>query len=102
MSQLCRSGPSLADLETGIPLTLPPESEEVAGFFGAMLETDHVLDPVFRKNFFNDFKAIVKEFSPKEDVKVTDLEKCDFRPMYEHFERERERKKAMTKEEKKA
>ena len=38
----------------------------------------------------------------KEGIKVTSLEKCDFRPMYEHFEREREKKKAMSKEEKKA
>lgn len=30
------------------------------------------------------------------------LEKCDFKPMFEHFEREKEKKKAMTKDEKKA
>jgi DNA topoisomerase-1 len=38
----------------------------------------------------------------KEDVKVKSLDKCDFRPMFDHFEREREKKKAMTKDEKKA
>jgi DNA topoisomerase-1 len=32
---------------------------------------------------------------------VEKLAKCDFRPMFEHFEREKEKKKAMTKEEKK-
>ena len=36
-----------------------------------------------------------------ENVKIKILEKCDFKPMYEHFEREREKKKGMTKEEKK-
>lgn len=29
------------------------------------------------------------------------LSKCDFKPMFEHFEREKEKKKTMTKEEKK-
>lgn len=86
----------------GVPLTLPPESEEVAGFFGAMIETDHAKDPTFRANFFKDFKAMLNEYPPKEGVKVTSLEKCDFRDMYEYFESEREKKKAMTKEEKKA
>lgn len=107
----------------GQPLTLPPESEEVAGFYGAMLGTDHVEDKTFQANFFRDFKATLDEYPPvslvfgfgadrlrvgsradgqKEGVKVTSLEKCDFRPMYEHFEREREKKKSMTKEEKKA
>ena len=37
----------------------------------------------------------------KESVKITKLAKCDFKPMFEHFEREKEKKKAMTKEEKK-
>ncbi|RSH91761.1 DNA topoisomerase 1 [Saitozyma podzolica] len=99
----------------GVPLTLPPESEEVAGFFGAMLETDHAQDAKFRENFFKDFKEILASFPPAsfplpiskqpagwEDVKVKSLDKCDFRPMFDHFEREREKKKAMTKDEKKA
>ncbi|KAL7418378.1 DNA topoisomerase 1 [Cryptotrichosporon argae] len=86
----------------GVELTLPEESEEVAGFFGAMIETDHAQDATFRKNFFDDFKAMLEKYPPKEKVKVISLEKCDFRPMYEHFEAEKEKKKAMTKDEKKA
>jgi len=43
-------------------LTLPPESEEVAGFFAAMLETDHAQDAKFRENFFRDFAAMVEKF----------------------------------------
>ncbi|KAL0245764.1 hypothetical protein I308_104900 [Cryptococcus tetragattii IND107] len=86
----------------GVALTLPPESEEVAGFFGALLETDYAQDAKFRENFFRDFKAIVEKYPPKEDVKVRKLEKCDFRPMFEYFEKEKEKKKALTKEEKKA
>lgn len=49
---------------TGQSLTLPQESEEVAGFFGAMLETDHARDPKFRENFFKDFKEMVTEYPP--------------------------------------
>ncbi|OCF61204.1 DNA topoisomerase I [Kwoniella mangroviensis CBS 10435] len=86
----------------GVALTLPPESEEVAGFFGAMIETDHAQDAKFRENFFKDFKAMLEQYPPKENVKVKSLDKCDFKPMFEHFEREKEKKKAMTKEEKKA
>ncbi|WVW86067.1 hypothetical protein I302_108106 [Kwoniella bestiolae CBS 10118] len=86
----------------GVPLTLPSESEEVAGFFGAMIETDHAADAKFRENFFKDFQAMLDKYPPKENVKVKSLDKCDFKPMFEHFEREKEKKKAMTKDEKKA
>lgn len=48
-------------------MTLPPESEEVAGFFGAMLETDHARDEKFRDNFFRDFKDIVAKYPPVSD-----------------------------------
>lgn len=83
-------------------LTLPPESEEVAGFFAAMLETDHAQDAKFRENFFRDFKAMLAKYPPKEGVKVASLEKCDFSGMFQYFETQKEKKKAMTKDEKKA
>ncbi|KAK4684184.1 DNA topoisomerase I, partial [Tremellales sp. Uapishka_1] len=86
----------------GVPLTLPPESEEVAGFFAAMIETDHAQDAKFRENFFNDFRKVLDGHPPKEGIQVKTLEKCDFRPMYEYFESEKDKKKSMTKEEKKA
>jgi DNA topoisomerase-1 len=35
-------------------------------------------------------------------VNITDLTKCDFRPMYEHFEAEKAKKKSMTSADKKA
>ena len=43
---------------------LPPESEEVAGFYGAMLETDHAKDATFNKNFFDDWSKILKKHPP--------------------------------------
>lgn len=48
----------------GVALTLPPESEEVAGFFAAMIETDHAQDPTFRANFFRDFKQMLDKYPP--------------------------------------
>jgi DNA topoisomerase IB len=52
----------VSDVYAGVALTLPPESEEVAGFFAAMIETDHAQDAKFRENFFRDFKAILDEY----------------------------------------
>ncbi|KAI0645818.1 hypothetical protein C8Q79DRAFT_1001319 [Trametes meyenii] len=81
---------------------LPPESEEVAGFYGALLESPHAQDATFNKNFFDDFLKILKKYPPTNDIKITKFELCDFRPMYEYFESEKEKKKSMTAAEKKA
>lgn len=48
----------------GHSLTLPPESEEVAGFFAAMVETDHAQDKTFQENFFRDFKVVLEKYPP--------------------------------------
>lgn len=48
----------------GKALTLPPRSEEVAGFFAAMIETDHAKDTTFQANFFRDFKHHLDLFPP--------------------------------------
>ncbi|KAJ3567168.1 hypothetical protein NP233_g6533 [Leucocoprinus birnbaumii] len=86
----------------GKPVDLPPEAEEVAGFYGAMLETPHAQDAVFNKNFFDDWKKVMKDHPPRDGTKITSFELCDFRPMFEYFESEKAKKKAMTSEEKKA
>lgn len=84
----------------GKPVTLPPAAEEVAGFFGAMLETDHAKNPVFQKNFFTDFVEVLNE-SGGCGVDITLFDKCDFSKMYAYFDKQREEKKLMLKEEKK-
>jgi DNA topoisomerase-1 len=48
----------------GQPVDLPPEPEEVAGFFAAMLDTDHAQNDVFQANFFKDWLAILNEHPP--------------------------------------
>ncbi|KAI9359527.1 hypothetical protein BD770DRAFT_409764 [Pilaira anomala] len=82
----------------GQPISLSPEAEEVASFFAALLETDHAANPVFQKNFFEDWKEILKK-DPK-NPKITSFEKCDFRPIWQKFEKDKEAKKLMTKEQK--
>ncbi|KAF9932113.1 DNA topoisomerase 1 [Linnemannia zychae] len=84
----------------GKPITLAPPVEEVAGFFGALLFTEHAENPTFQENFFKDFAKIAKQY--KTEPAITSFKKCDFTPMYEYFQAEKEKKKAMTKEQKEA
>ncbi|KAF7288698.1 DNA topoisomerase I [Mycena chlorophos] len=85
----------------GKPVDLPPGSEEVAGFYAACIETEHAQDAKFNENFFNDFKVVLKQFPPRDGTKITKLDLCDFRPIFEHMEAEKARKKAMSAQEKK-
>ncbi|KAF2442179.1 DNA topoisomerase 1 [Karstenula rhodostoma CBS 690.94] len=95
-------------LYDGVPVTLHPEAEEVATFFGSMLNSTHnVENPTFVKNFFEDFSAILKKTGHGKDkdgktVKITSFEKCDFKPIFEWFESERVKKKSLSAAEKKA
>jgi DNA topoisomerase I len=45
-------------------IDLPLESEEVAGFYGAMLETDYAKNATFNKNFLDDWSKILKKHPP--------------------------------------
>ena len=49
---------------TGKPVNLPEEAEEVAGFYGGLLETPHAEDTVFNKNFFKDWLEVLKRYPP--------------------------------------
>lgn len=95
-------------LYDGIPVSLHPEAEEIAGFYGGMLNSTHnVENPTFNKNFFEDFVAVLDKTGHGKDkdgktVKIKKFEKCDFKPIFEHFDAERARKKALPAAEKKA
>ncbi|KAF8444645.1 hypothetical protein L210DRAFT_3530423 [Boletus edulis BED1] len=80
---------------------LPPESEEVAGFYAAMLDTDHAQDKTFNKNFFEDWLKVLKDHPPRNKINITEFDQCDFRPMFEYFEAEKAKKKALSTAEKK-
>jgi len=91
----------------GVPVTLEPEAEEVAGFFGSMLNaTHHTENPTFQKNFFMDFQDILKKTGGAKDpqgnpVEIKEFAKCDFRPIFEYYEKKRAEKKALPPAEKK-
>jgi DNA topoisomerase I len=48
----------------GNVVNLPPESEEVAQFYAALIESDHAQDAVFNKNFFRDWRAVLAKHPP--------------------------------------
>ncbi|KAJ7462350.1 DNA topoisomerase I [Mycena galericulata] len=85
----------------GKELDLPPASEEVAAFYAALIESDHAQDDKFNENFFDDWKTVLKKHPPRDGTKVTTFKLCDFRPMFEYFEAEKAKKKALTSQEKK-
>lgn len=51
-------------LHLGKLVHLSPEAEEVAGFYAALLESQHAQDAVFNKNFFEDWKTVMKQYPP--------------------------------------
>ena len=91
----------------GVSVSMHPDAEEVAGFFGGMLHsTLNVENPTFQKNFFADFTEVLKETGGATDkdgkkVHVKEFSKCDFKPIFECYEAERAKKKALSKAEKK-
>lgn len=91
----------------GVPVRMAPEAEEVAGFFGAMLNSTHnVENPTFQKNFFADFHKVLKETGgavDKDGQKVTikEFSKCDFQPIFDYYDAQRTEKKALPAAEKK-
>jgi DNA topoisomerase I len=95
-------------LYDGKPVSMHPDAEEVAGFFGSMLNSTHnVENPTFQKNFFNDFKEILKKTggatdSSGEKVAIREFVKCDFRHIFNYYDAQREAKKALPVAEKKA
>ncbi|KAK1636544.1 eukaryotic DNA topoisomerase I [Colletotrichum phormii] len=95
-------------LYDGKPVNLPIEAEEVACFFGAMLNSKHNVDnPVFQKNFFDDFKAVLKESGHATDkqgnkVDIKDFMKMDFEPIFNYYEQQSAIRKNRTAAEKKA
>lgn len=92
----------------GIPVTLHPEAEEVAGFFGAMLNSTHnVENPVFQRNFFGDFKEILNKTGGAKDkdgnpVDIKEFAKLDFKAIFDYYQAKSEARKALPPAEKKA
>jgi DNA topoisomerase I len=87
-------------LYDGVPVSMAPEAEEIAGFFGAMLHsTINVENPTFQKNFFHDFKESLKSSGGAKDkdgnkVPIKEFSKCDFKPIQEYYVNKKEEEKA--------
>ena len=92
----------------GTPVRMDPEAEEIAGFFGAMLNSTHnVENPTFQKNFFEDFTKMLKDTGGATDkegnkVHIKEFSKCDFQPIFDYYDAQRTQKKALPAAEKKA
>ncbi|KAK6914485.1 DNA topoisomerase I, catalytic core, eukaryotic-type [Dillenia turbinata] len=84
-------------LYKGEPVDLKPEEEEVATMFAVMKDTDYATKEKFIENFMTDWKKILGK-----DHIIKEFKYCDFTPIYEWHQREKEKKKQMTSEEKKA
>ncbi len=50
----------------GKKIDLCPAAEEVAGFYAAMLEHEYTTKPVFRKNFYRDWRRVRNSTSSTE------------------------------------
>jgi DNA topoisomerase-1 len=91
----------------GVPVTLAPEAEEVASFFGTMLNsTQNVENPVFQKNFFMDFKDVLKKTGGAKGpdgkkVDIKEFSKCDFQSIFAFYDNQRAEKRALPPAEKK-
>ncbi|GER51382.1 topoisomerase I [Striga asiatica] len=78
-------------LYKGKPVDLTPEQEEVATMYAVTLDTDYMNKPQVKENFMADWRKILG----KNHV-IKSLEHCDFTPIYEWHQKEKEKKKQMT------
>ncbi|KAI9349575.1 hypothetical protein BDR26DRAFT_891668 [Obelidium mucronatum] len=82
----------------GVPITLEPDSEEVATFFAGVVGTDYEKNKTFVANFFRDFQTVLAREKKKSPIK--EFSKCDFTPIVNYLNELKEQRKTKTKEEK--
>ncbi|AAS51220.2 ACL008Cp [Eremothecium gossypii ATCC 10895] len=86
----------------GKAVELPAEAEEVAGFFAALLQSDHAQNPVFQKNFFEDFLSVLnKHGGARNGIDIQEFSKCDFSKMHAYIQQQKDQKKQLSSHEKK-
>eukprot|EP00914_Ancora_sagittata_P018850 GHVO01037333.1.p1 GENE.GHVO01037333.1~~GHVO01037333.1.p1 ORF type:complete len:295 (-),score=37.36 GHVO01037333.1:127-1011(-) len=81
----------------GKEVALKPEAEEAASFYGRMIDSQVTIDDVFDNNFFTDWK---KTMTDDEKKRITDLKKCNFRQINEHYKTKSKNRRSMTRGEK--
>ncbi|XP_014679175.1 PREDICTED: DNA topoisomerase I, mitochondrial-like [Priapulus caudatus] len=82
----------------GSVMKLRPETEEVAGFYARFIEHDYTTKPAFNQNFVKDWRKVM---SSEERQTITDLSKCNFRELFNHYQQVSEDRKNRSKEQKK-
>ncbi|KAI3870539.1 hypothetical protein MKX03_022732 [Papaver bracteatum] len=82
-------------LYNGQPVDLTPEQEEVATMFAVMKDTEYATKEKFVENFMNDWRGILGR-----NHIIKKFELCDFTPIYDWHQAEKEKRKQMTAEEK--
>lgn len=78
----------------GKEVKLSIEAEELATYFAKYINTDYYKNPKFKKNFFIDFKKVL----PKN--MQTNIDDFNFSLIKKHLDKENEKKKQLSKEEK--
>nr|XP_033789260.1 DNA topoisomerase I, mitochondrial isoform X3 [Geotrypetes seraphini] len=81
----------------GEVMKLSEAAEEVATFYGKMLDHEYTTKEAFQKNFFHDWKEVM---TPEEQKKIKHLHKCDFSVIHKYFVDKNEARKALPKEDK--
>ncbi|KFA67403.1 hypothetical protein S40285_00259 [Stachybotrys chlorohalonatus IBT 40285] len=98
-------------LYDGKPVNLSVEAEEVATFWASMMtqgSAHHLENPVFRSNFFQDFKEFIKKYGATDmqgnKIDIKSLDKCDFSKIHEYWSAkvEANKNKNLSKEEREA
>ncbi|KAL5129661.1 DNA topoisomerase 1 beta [Glycine soja] len=84
-------------LYKGRPVDLTPEQEEVATMYAVMRDTEYMQKDKFKENFWNDWRKLLGR-----NHVIQNLKDCDFTPIYDWYQSEKDKKKQMTTEEKKA
>ena len=79
----------------GEEVVLPELAEEYATLYAKYLGTEFVEKPKFNKNFFRDFKEVLPD-----NMKNSTIDDFDFTKIKAHLDKESEKRKNMTKEEK--
>lgn len=75
-------------------IILPPLAEEYATMFAKYIDTKYYENNNFKKNFWKDFKLTL------ENIQINSLEEIDFSLIKKYLEKEKEKKKLLSKEEK--
>ena len=76
-----------------------PEAEEIATFYAKYVGSEYVNNPIFKRNFFQDWKEVLKK-DKADGKKIKSLEKCDFSKIKDHLDEINFEKKSRSREQK--